>query len=334
MRIIITHTSDGAKLNIIITGGSGFIGEHYVNYLIGNNLAEKILILDIIPPQYSYEKVQFILGDIRSKIDIDATGYDLIIHLGALAKEPGYQWDEYFETNHFGTKNVIAFAEKNNINSIIFISTMMVFKAGEKRNKEDDLTAPDTAYGISKLLAEERLLAWSASSTDRKLKIIRPGIVFGKGENGNITRLYKALKRNMFFYVGRKSTIKGSVYVKDVVNFLMFCTNDESLNKIYNLTFPEPDSIENICNTICTTFNWKRYIPVIPYKLVHTISYIFEFFNKIGLKNPVHHRRIEKLYNSTNLSSDLALKSGFHFKYNLKEAFEDWKKECGSDSLY
>jgi len=94
--------------------------------------------------------------DIREKINSNIEDkIDVCINLVALCKEPGYMWKEYFDTNYYGTKNIIEFAELNNIKKIIFTSTMMVFQACESRFSENDIKSPDTAYGISKLLAEE-----------------------------------------------------------------------------------------------------------------------------------------------------------------------------------
>lgn len=322
--------------SIIITGGSGFIGKHLIDFFIKNETYNNLIILDLIPPKRNYPQIKYFYCDIRSKINIDISKFncEVCMHLAALCKEPGYKWEEYFETNYIGTKNVCDFAIRNGIKNIIFTSTMMVFRAGEKRNSEEDITAPDTAYGISKLLAEEVLLNWKNSNSEHRLRIIRPGVVFGKEENGNFTRLAKALKKNMFVYVGKKNTIKGSVYVKDVVNFLSYLIDDNKERIIYNFVFPEPDTIESICKTICEVMNWNRVIPTLPFRLILLSSYFFEFLNQIGLKNPIHHRRIEKLYYSTYLSADAVLKSGFNFSYNLKSAIEDWKTECDGKGLY
>jgi len=63
------------------------------------------------------------------------------------------------------------------------------------------------------------------------------------------------------------------------------------------------------------------------------VSYLFEFFNALGIKNPIHHRRIQKLYYSTNISSDLVIKDGFKFQFDLNSALRDWQKECGYKNL-
>ncbi len=322
--------------DVVIVGGSGFIGLHLLRYLLEKRIFNRIIVIDIQAPGIADPRIIFIRADIANLITVDLSNYKIeyCIHLAALCKEPGYTWEEYFVSNYIGTKNICDLATRNKIRNIIFTSTMMVFKAGEKRNSENDLTAPDTAYGISKLLAEEVLIQWEKSHSGNKLKIIRPGVVFGKGEKGNFTRLFKALKKNLFVYVGRKDTIKGSVYVKDVVNMIVFLFNSSSKNVVYNCVFPEPDTIEKICTAMCDVMGWKRYIPVIPYRILLISSYVFEFFDAIGIKNPVHHRRIEKLYHSTHLSADTAINAGFRFSYTLRSALVDWKNDCGNNELF
>ncbi|WP_069472962.1 hypothetical protein [Candidatus Marithrix sp. Canyon 246] len=64
------------------------------------------------------------------------------------------------------------------------------------------------------------LKAWQNAAPERRLRIVRLGVVFGWWENSNYTRLYYALKKRRFAYIGRKTTVKGSNYVKDVIRSL------------------------------------------------------------------------------------------------------------------
>ena len=212
-------------MNIIVIGGSGFIGSHLIKDLLGIKDC-KVFNLDIKESKYQHPRLFFIQFDITNPELLDLSfdvSFDLCIHLSALCKEPGYEWNEYFEVNLLGTVNVIGLCEKLGVNEILFTSTMMVYKAEEGKKTEKSLTAPDTAYGISKLLAEKELLHWKNSNKYfRKLKIIRPAVVFGEHENGNFTRLYRSLKRGFFPYVGRSTTIKSNIYVKELTRFVIY----------------------------------------------------------------------------------------------------------------
>jgi len=234
-----------------------------------------------------------------------------------------------------GTVNVCDWISRIGVKNMIFTSTMMVFRAGETRNHEESLTAPDTGYGMSKLLAEWVLKEWqSCASDDRRLRIVRPGVVFGQWENGNYTRLYYALKKRRFAYIGRKTTVKGSIYVKDVVKFLKFVTNDTYSRCIYNLVFPQPTTIKDICNTLCEVFGLSHRIPVIPYRIALGMAYGFEILAALGIKNSIHHRRIQKLFHSTDISADPAYQNGFELSYSLQKALEDWRKDCLPKDIY
>lgn len=64
---------------------------------------------------------------------------------------------------------------------------------------------------------------WQAKKrTNDNLLLFCPGVVFGKGENGNFTRLYWGIRGGKFFYPGRKDTIKACIYVKELVCFMLY----------------------------------------------------------------------------------------------------------------
>ena len=318
----------------IVTGGSGFIGTHLINRIIQKKNIEIIYNIDLLPSKIDNKKIINIIQNIRNPIELEIDKPAVLFHLAALSKEPGFKDKEYFNTNYFGTLNVIKFAENNFINNIIFTSTMMVYYPTDKRKIESDQVRPYTAYGQSKLFAEKALIAWKDRNHSRYLSIIRPSVVFGKGDVGNYPRLFRLLKANRFVYVGRKSTIKSSVYIHELINFIFFLLKQADNRVLYNFSFPEKLTIEKINNTICDLFNFKKPNLMLPYGILFVLANIFEWLNYFGmLKSEIHHRRIQKLFFSTNIFPKAILDNGYKFNYDFKSSIIHWKNSCDGQDL-
>jgi nucleoside-diphosphate-sugar epimerase len=217
---------------------------------------------------------------------------------------------------------------------IIFTSTMMVFGAGEEPKSEDSLTAPTTAYGMSKLLAEETLRAWQRERPERRVTVIRPAVVFGRGEEGNYTRLYYALKRHRFAYIGRRTTIKSCVYIKDAIRFLLFVLERPGSFAVYNLAAREEPTIEEICDAFGRVCGVSTRIPTVPYTIALGLGYAGELLGRFGVSTALHHRRIEKLFYSNRILASAAIEAGFEFRFGLEDALVDWRAECAPRDLY
>ena len=213
-------------MNYIITGGTGFIGTHLTNLLNEVHPEAKVWNLDIVKPGTPNPVVKnykpavrygetlgstFVECDVRKPIEnlpFVPTSDDVVFNCAAVHRIPGHEDIEYFETNIRGAENVCAFAEKHGINHIVFTSSIAPYGAAEELKEETTLPTPNTAYGISKLVAEKIHVAWQKGGEGRILTIVRPGVVFGKGENGNFSRLYWGIRKHTFAYPGRKDTIK------------------------------------------------------------------------------------------------------------------------------
>ena len=321
---------------VLVTGGSGFIGTHLLEALVDDDRVSGIVVLDLIPPRVQHPKIEYHCCDIRQPLMVELkTKCTICYHLAAVCKEPCFDWDTYFEVNHRGTSNVLSFLSRTGIDNLVFTSTMMVYRAGDGTRSEYSLTAPDTAYGMSKLLAEGEVQLWVDRRPSHRAHIIRPGVVFGKWEQGNFTRLYHALKKGLFAYVGRSDTVKGCVYIKDVVRALIFLETRTAEWGVFNLVLPMPTTIADICRSMQSVFGFgSRKIPIVPFRLALAIGYMGEALNGIGIKNPIHHRRIEKLWYSTDISSDAIIGAGFIFAYDLHAALADWHKACAPHDIF
>lgn len=323
--------------SVITFGGSGFIGFHLHRYF--KNMDTDKINLDIKSP-YKNQFYNYLNIDVRKKIDyeLESDGDSVIYNLAAIHKTPGHPDYEYFETNILGAENVCDFARNNNINTIVFTSSIAPYGASEELKCEDTLPTPNTPYGISKLVAEEIHKRWQAGKPyKRKLIILRPGVVFGKYEKGNFTRLYQSLKKRLFYYPGRKDTRKAAVYVKDLVRLMAaMAENEPPGTHLYNMCYPEPHTIQEIVETMCDVTGLKAPKMKIPPFILDTIASILKKYSSLTGNNllGIHPERIKKLMISTNISGEKLANHGYDLEYDLSSAIEDWYQDCNRNGLF
>lgn len=334
-------------MNYIIFGGSGFIGTHLINLLKETVVTEhdKIYDLDIVMPGEEgvvpgiVEKtdgVEYIRCDVRRPIDVDiqTTKDDIIFNLAAVHRTPGHEDFEYFETNIKGAENVTDYAQKHGIVKILFTSSIAPYGAAEEMKEETTLPTPNTPYGISKLVAEKIHEKWqTADAQNRRLTILRPGVVYGKGEHGNFTRLYWGIRKRYFFYTGRRDTIKACIYVKELVRFMKYrmIDNDFIGIDIFNCTFEPAYKINEICEGMMKATGMKRHIMLIPGGLLMTAARILGPIG--GKKVGIHPARVKKLMISTNICGKKLASTGYKFHYTFEESLKDWFEDCDREGL-
>ena len=327
-------------MNYIITGGTGFIGTHLTNLLNEVHPEAKVWNLDIVKPGTPNPVVKnykpavkdgetlsstYVECDVRKpigKLPFIPTSEDVIFNFAAVHRTPGHENIEYFETNIRGAENVCAFAEKYGIKKIVFTSSIAPYGAAEELKTEETLPTPNTAYGISKLVAEKIHIGWQKGGADRQLLIVRPGVVFGKGENGNFSRLYMSIKDHMFAYPGRKDTIKACVYVKELVRFILWNVEEQkdSFN-IYNCTFEPAYSIEEIVKAMKKVTGLTQWVPYIPNAIIMPAAICAKM---VGSPMGICPARVKKLQISTNICGKKMASCGYLFKYTFEDALEDW----------
>lgn len=323
--------------NVVIFGGAGFIGGHFAKYLIDRNLCGKIYLVDINPIRLDFlfdtGRVDYICLDVRTSCcDWDLPqDIDLIANFAAIHREPGHELAEYYETNLPGADNVCAWAEQVGCNNIIFTSSIAPYGPTEQPKTEDSIPTPNSAYGGSKLAAEKIHLGWQRAGAGRKLVIVRPGVVFGPGEGGNVTRLVQATLRRYFLYMGNRQTRKAGGYVKELVNTMFWALDKipaQGGKFLYNFTMSKAPTVEEYVDTTCRVAGVKRFVPSVPHGLLLAVSYVIDAIARpLGIKQPISPVRIRKLVRSTNIEPDVLRREGYQYKYTLETAMQDWRRD-------
>lgn len=161
---------------ILITGKNSYIGTSVKNWLLKT------------PDQYEVDTI-----DLRNPewVNEDFSRYDVIFHVAGIAhvSRKKRMKDLYFKVNTSLTIDVATKAKVDGVRQFIFMSSIIVYGSKNKVIDENTLPNPDNFYGESKLLAEKGLLG--LESTNFKVAIIRPPMIYGRGSKGNYRRLSK-----------------------------------------------------------------------------------------------------------------------------------------------
>ncbi len=335
--------------NCVLFGGTGFIGTHFSRFLLTNNLVDTITLVDIEPPnkplwsamaraELSDPRVNYIPLDVCHPIKDShlPSQVDVVLNFAAIHREPGHEAHEYFETNLRGAENVCQWAEAVGCKTIVFTSSISPYGPTEDKKDEQSTPVPVTAYGASKLAAEKIHLAWQRGGSDRRLVIVRPGVVFGPGEGGNVSRLVRSTIKGYFFYAGNQKTVKAGGYVKELCNAILYVLewqkNQQENVTLFNFTADPTPTLEEYVDAVREVAGVERKPLKIPFLLLLALSYPLSFVAKrIGKGQSIDPVRIRKLGKSNNIVPGFLRSIGYPYKYTLKEALEDWKAEKPED---
>lgn len=330
------------KKTAVIFGGSGFIGVFFAKHLIAEGY-NKIYLFDkeqVAEKPFSYRErlvndspeIIEINGDVRHVIEWHPEEpISLIANFAAIHREPGHENFEYYETNILGAENVCAWADIIGCNHIIFTSSISPYGPSEQEKDEHTLPVPLTAYGGSKLVAEKIHQTWLASDKDKRhLVIVRPGVVFGPGEGGNVSRLIKAVNKRYFFYMGNRTTRKAGTYVKELCSAMLWALqrqiNQQRNFTLFNMSMNPGPSIQEYVEAVCNVSSIQRKIPAIPYPLLLSVAFGIDLIARpLGIKHPFSPVRIQKLVRSNNILPNYLIKNNYSYQYTLESAFTDWK---------
>jgi nucleoside-diphosphate-sugar epimerase len=227
---------------IVIIGGSGFIGARFCLRL---RKSQKLFqIIDKAPSGFFPEKV--IGADIRQPLSIIfSTEPIAFINLAAEHRDDVQPLSLYDEVNVSGARNICDLARSKNVNKIIFTSSVAVYGFAPLGTSESGSIAPFNDYGRTKWEAEQVYKQWqSEDPQNRTLVIIRPTVVFGEGNRGNVFNLLRQIASGKFVMVGDGLNRKSMAYVENVASFLEYALGFKPGVHIYNY-IDKPDFTMN-----------------------------------------------------------------------------------------
>lgn len=251
--------------SIGVVGGSGFIGTRLVRQLQGRkNFCIKII--DKVPSKSFSDRVA--LGDVRSleQLRSSVPENSVIVNLAAEHRDDVKPLSLYEDVNVGGAQNICEVAREKGVNTIIFTSSVAVYGFAPVGTDESGEIAPFNDYGRTKYKAEQIFKAWQAEApNERTLVIIRPTVVFGEQNRGNVFNLLRQIASGKFVMVGDGQNRKSMAYVENVAAFIE-----------YSMTFSPGVHIFNYIDKPDFTMN----------ALVSRVNRILGRSDKVGFRLP------------------------------------------------
>ena len=301
---------------IHIIGGAGFVGERLGSLLSSKQISFR-----------SYDK------SLNGEHYVDVTKpeslsslprADVVINLAAEHRDDVRPSSLYELVNVVGAANVCAYCRRANIRTIVFTSSAAVYGLSPENCDEDSPMVPFNEYGRSKMRAEAIYNEWvQEDHQNRSLIIVRPTVIFGEGNRGNVYNLLNQIARRRFLMIGKGANKKSMAYVDNVAEFLLYCINLNRGKHVFNYV-DKPDldmnSLVRLVRTIL--FNKNNIGLRLPSWAGSIIGYAADLLGAVsGKPLPISSVRIQKFLATTAFSSSIA-KSDFEPSITLEAALE------------
>lgn len=297
-------------MKICIVGGSGFIGTYLMDLLQQDYELQNI---DKQPSAQHADKTS--IADICNYEALlrHMQPCDWVILLAAEHRDDVQPTSRYYDVNVAGTRNVLQAMQERGIKKILFASSVSVYGLNKGIPDETFPAQPFNHYGKSKWQAEEVLRTWQAATPGSTLLIIRPTVVFGPRNRGNVYNLLRQVVAGSFVMAGNGNNKKSMAFIENVAHFIRYLLQHNSQSyHVFNYA-DKPDLSMNELLKITGSILHKKTTTIrIPYWLAYAGGLLFDMAGRLtGKQFTVSGVRVKKFCASTQFSASKAEATGF-----------------------
>lgn len=306
---------------ISIIGGSGFVGTALSNSLAKQQVDFRIG--DLNNSASFFDKSDIL--DVRSEVNLGTklTG-DIVVNLAAVHRDDITDPDEYYSTNVEGARVLCEVCEKKGINKIVFTSSVAVYGFALPGIGENGKIKPFNEYGRTKALAEDVYRAWREKDPEnRSLIIVRPTVVFGEGNRGNVYNLLNQINSGAFAMIGNGKNKKSMAYVENLSAFLVKCIESDEKYAVYNYVDTPDFTMNELVSLVRGKLRGKSSVGIRIPKFIGLIAgYTADVLAKLGVKLPISSIRVKKFCASSEFASAKHELDGFEAPFSLREGLD------------
>jgi GlcNAc-P-P-Und epimerase len=300
-------------MNIII-GGAGFVGSFLKSELIDYIVLDKRLkneeFVDITKPETFNHKF---------------TSNDSVVLLAAEHRDDVSPISLYYEVNVIGTKNVLNKMDQVGAKHLIFTSSVAIYGLDKENPSENHPHDPFNHYGKSKWQAEEIIKEWyNKDPRGKSVTIIRPTVIFGERNRGNVYNLLKQIASGKFLMIGKGHNRKSMAYVGNVAAFIKYRLElAEEGYSVFNYV-DKPDLTMNSLLRVIES-SLKKNIPSIrvPVWIGYLGGFGFDFLAFFTRKKQaISSVRVKKFVATTQFDASKVHSSEFKAPFTLEEGLD------------
>ena len=306
---------------ISVIGGSGFIGSSLLNRLAGKQ--KKFQSFDLITSSAFPENTHLV--DVRNADFLRERLYvGTVVNLAAVHRDDVLAPEEYYSTNVEGARSLCEACDARGVSKIVFTSSVAVYGFARAGTGEDGKINPFNEYGRTKALAEDVYREWRDKDPEnRSLIIVRPTVVFGEGNQGNVYNLLNQINSGAFAMIGNGKNKKSMAYVENLSAFLVKCIESDEKYAVYNYVDTPDFTMNELVSLLRGKLRGKSSVGIrIPKFIGLMAGYTADILAKLGVKLPISSIRVKKFCASSEFSSAKADLDGFEAPYTLREGLD------------
>lgn len=299
---------------INIIGGAGFVGSRLQHELEEFHVLDKILEFD-----------EFVDITSRESLVSKFQEEDSIVLLAAEHRDDVSPINKYYDTNVIGTQNVLDEMDAVGCKRLIFTSSVAVYGLNKVNPDENHAVAPFNHYGKSKWEAEKVIKAWyDKDPLGKSVTIIRPTVIFGEKNRGNVYNLLRQITLGKFLMIGKGQNKKSMAYVGNIVAFIKHRLELKEVGyHIFNYVDKPDLTMTSLLRVIEKSINKRIPSIRIPVWLGYLGGFGFDMAAfLIKKKLPISSVRVRKFVATTQFDATKVHSSGFMPPYTLEEGLD------------
>lgn len=311
-------------MKIAVIGGSGFVGTRLIDILVSTGQYNLLNIDKNVSEKFPDISV---VGNVMDKDTLisQLQGVDIVVLLAAEHRDDVTPVSLYYDVNVEGMRNTLEAMEANNVKRIIFTSSVAIYGL-DKNNPDESFPAdPFNHYGKSKWEAEQVLQKWYKEHNDWNVNIVRPTVIFGEGNRGNVFNLLNQIANGKFMMIGKGNNQKSMSYIRNVIAFIKFLIEEKKAGyNIYNYVDKPDFTTNDLVHHTSEILNKNIPTTHIPYWIGMLGGYGFDILAWLSRKKlNISSVRVKKFCAVTQYDSTKAMTSGFKPPYTMEEGLKN-----------